>query len=281
MEHKNTNSYPELGIELELPFYLRSIGYNEYTPKFDFPEGHIRHRIVIVLEGECKLRLGTYSFRLHQHDGFFVRANYPCCYESLSEKCSTQWVVFDGYATIPLFSRLGLENYMVFHNLDTEHLSMNLSEMYFTSINTDRASRLQNSAMVYKFLIDVYTQSEQGIRDAEGKLKNQALLYAKRHIDQYYASDLTQEKIAREADITPQHLCRLFKKYIHMTPIHYLNYVRIEHAKELLRKTAHPVSRIGEMVGYGSPHYFATVFRKLERKTPSQYREMARIAAKK
>lgn len=168
---------------------------------------------------------------------------------------------------------------MIFHNLNTVNLSINLTQMYLTSINTDKASRLQNSAMTYKFLIDIYTQSEQGISAAERKFENNSLLYAKRYIEQFYATNLTQTEIAQSAGITPQHLCRLFHKYIHMTPINYLNHIQIEHAKYMLRATSLPVSRICEKVGYATPHYFSTVFHRMENKTPTEYREIARRAA--
>lgn len=275
----NIDSFPELGIEYVLPFYLRSTGYNSDTPRTEFPNGYIRHYIAIVLDGECILQAGTYIYHLHKNDGFFMRAHFPFSYYKSSQKCVTQWISFDGYATIPLFSKLNLENYMIFRNLDTMSLTESMSTMYLTSINTDKSSRLKNSAMTYKLLIDIYTQSEQGIASSSDTISNNSLLMAKSYIEQYYYKELTQIQIAEHAGITPQHLCRLFNKYLNTSPINYLNNTRITHAKYMLRTTTLPIITIGEKVGYSTPHYFSSTFRRLEGHTPGEYRKIAYIAA--
>lgn len=279
MPSGNINSYAELNVEYELPFYLRSTGYNDSTPLTEHPDGYLYHYICIVLEGKCLLKAGTYTFHLGKNDGFFIRSHFPFSYHRMTKNCRVQWLTFDGYATTPLFSKLDLQNYMIFHNLDCDSLSHSLSQMYYISINHDLTSKLNNSALTYKFLIDIYTQSEQGIRNAEGAIKNNAFLYAKRYIDQFYMNDISLSKIAHAANITPQHLCRLFKKHIHTTPVRYLNEVRISHAKILLEKTSLSIVQIGQKVGFYTPHYFSSTFHRICGKPPSQYREIAHIAA--
>ncbi len=273
------NSFANLNVELELPFYLRSTGYNAQTHPIEYREGYMRHYICIVLEGEVSLKADLYYYNLKKNDGFFIRAHVPFSYHALSEKCRTQWITFDGYATIPLFARLGLENYMIFHNLDSISLSYLMSQMYYLAINDDLTSKLNNSALTYRFLIDIYTMSEQGIISSKNAYTNNAFLYAKRYIDQFYMNELSQTEIAKAAGITPQHLCRLFKNNIHITPIRYLNEVRIKQAQILLNKTSLSILTIGEKVGFTTPHYFSQTFHKITGKTPSEYREIARIAA--
>lgn len=279
MPSGNINSYAELNVEYELPFYLRSTGYNDSTPLTEHPDGYLYHYICIVLEGKCLLKAGTYSFHLGKNDGFFIRSHFPFSYHRITKNCRVQWLTFDGYATTPLFSKLDLQNYMIFHNLDCDSLSYSLSQMYYISINHDLTSKLNNSALTYKFLIDIYTQSEQGIRNAEGAIKNNTFLYAKRYIDQFYMNDISTSQIAHAANITPQHLSRLFKEHLHMTPVHYLNEVRISHAKILLEKTSFSIVQIGQKVGFYTPHYFSSTFHRICGKTPSQYRKIAHIAA--
>ena len=279
MPSDNINSFTELNIEYELPFYLRSSGYNGSMPSTEHPNGYLYHYICIVLKGKCLLKAGTYSFHLGKNDGFFIRSHFPFSYYPITKDCCIQWITFDGYATVPLFSRLDLQNYMIFHNLDCNSLSYSLSQMYYISINNDLTSKLNNSALTYKFLIDIYTQSEQGIKNSEGAFKNNTFLFAKRYIDQFYMEELSQAQIATAAHITPQHLCRLFKQNLHMTPTRYLNEVRIRHAQILLEKTSLSIVQIGQKVGFFTPHYFSNTFHRICGKTPSQYREIARIAA--
>ena len=275
----NVNSYPELNIEYELPFYLRAVGSNDEIRPVNHSGGYNRHYIGIIKNGEIKLQLGSHFFRLKKGDGFFVRAHFPFQFHSVNGKAAVQWMSFDGYATVPLFSKLQLENYIIFHDLDLTTLSIDFSEMYLTSINKDKTSRLRNSARVYKILIELYAATEEGRSETESGFRNPSFLRGKRCIEQYYYTQLTQREIAEAANVTPQYLCRLFQSNLHMTPIAYLNTVRINEAKRLLASTSLPIQTIGEKVGFLSPHYFSHTFQKLEGVTATKYRELAKIAA--
>lgn len=52
----------------------------------------------------------------------------------------------------------------------------------------------------------------------------------------------------------------------------YLTYLRVEHAKKLLRETAAPVSEICTQVGYASASHFIKVFKTTTGQTPDAYR---------
>jgi AraC-like DNA-binding protein len=57
-----------------------------------------------------------------------------------------------------------------------------------------------------------------------------------------------------------------------MTPILYLNWIRIEKAKDLLENTDTSISEISELIGFQSIHYFSRYFKKKENCTPTEYR---------
>ncbi|MBQ4268813.1 MAG: helix-turn-helix transcriptional regulator [Clostridia bacterium] len=59
-----------------------------------------------------------------------------------------------------------------------------------------------------------------------------------------------------------------------MTPMEFLENERIFHAKQMLRNSDAPVTDISMKVGYNSPAYFTSVFRKAVGKTPSEYRRV-------
>lgn len=53
----------------------------------------------------------------------------------------------------------------------------------------------------------------------------------------------------------------------------YIEYVRIEKAKELLENEDMKLNEIAKRVGYNNPNYFTTVFRKATGMYPSEYRK--------
>ncbi len=56
-----------------------------------------------------------------------------------------------------------------------------------------------------------------------------------------------------------------------MTPGKYLNQVRIENAKRLLREGQHPVQFVSDACGFSNANYFARVFRRSVGMNPREY----------
>ena len=45
----------------------------------------------------------------------------------------------------------------------------------------------------------------------------------------------------------------------------------VEEAKRMIRENAYNFTEISEMLGFSTPHYFSTVFKKTINMTPSEY----------
>lgn len=97
---------------------------------------------------------------------------------------------------------------------------------------------------------------------------------AKEYIEVHYSRRLSLEEIAAHVYINPSYLSRLFAEE-GMGVQKYIQKVRIEKAKVLLRDPRYKVYEVGDMVGYTNFHHFLKIFRKWENITPSQYRDHA------
>lgn len=93
---------------------------------------------------------------------------------------------------------------------------------------------------------------------------------------------LTLEEIAAASHISVSFLIRLFKRQVGVTPIAYVEQLRLQRATELLRNSHYPIAQIATLLGYEHPAYFGQRFRKATGLTPRAYREeaMQTIAAK-
>jgi YesN/AraC family two-component response regulator len=56
------------------------------------------------------------------------------------------------------------------------------------------------------------------------------------------------------------------------TPRDYLNKLRVNESKNLMKNSEYRINEIGEMVGFSDASYFTKVFKKIEGVTPFQYR---------
>lgn len=92
-------------------------------------------------------------------------------------------------------------------------------------------------------------------------------------IDMHYKEKLSLDKLAEVSHGSPYHLHRTFKKIKGMTPVEYIQEVRIHTAKRLLRETNCTISEIAGEVGMQNTPYFITLFKKKVGFTPTHYRQ--------
>ncbi|KOP81171.1 bifunctional transcriptional activator/DNA repair enzyme AdaA [Cytobacillus solani] len=100
------------------------------------------------------------------------------------------------------------------------------------------------------------------------------------YIDKTFIEKLTLETLADIAHGSPYHLHRTFKKITGITPVEYIQQVRINAAKDYLIQTNIAIADISICVGMPNTPYFITLFRKKTGHTPAQYRELHRSMKK-
>lgn len=110
----------------------------------------------------------------------------------------------------------------------------------------------------------------------ENKLRNDRLKLITPvldYIDENFRTDFPLTVLAEIAGITPQHLCRVFKKTLNMRPNENLTQRRLREAKTLLQRNELPIAEIAIRSGYPDAGYFSSVFKKHEGLTPMEYKK--------
>lgn len=97
---------------------------------------------------------------------------------------------------------------------------------------------------------------------------------AVRFIQNHYHEPITLKEVADRVYLSASHFSRLFKAEMGMTFIEYLTKYRVEQSKKLLKMTSLPVEVIANYTGFANASYFATTFKRLEGKTPTEYRNL-------
>ncbi|GBD00241.1 HTH-type transcriptional activator RhaS [bacterium HR17] len=87
-----------------------------------------------------------------------------------------------------------------------------------------------------------------------------------------YDKPLCLTAVAHECGVTPAHLCRLFRRYLAMTPWQYLERLRLQIASQLLRETALGIADIAFLVGFQDLRHFQRLFRRAFGVSPSAFR---------
>lgn len=96
----------------------------------------------------------------------------------------------------------------------------------------------------------------------------------KEFIEKHYLENITLESLAQQAQVSKYYLAHTFEQYYKISPMQYVQSLRLNEAKTLLRTTNIPTRRIASIVGYSTHGYFNQRFVKFEGMTPTEYRNM-------
>lgn len=93
------------------------------------------------------------------------------------------------------------------------------------------------------------------------------------YINTNYMKNITLETVADYIHLNPSYFSSLFKKETGMNFSDYLNKVRIEESKKLLKNKNYSILEISIEVGFQDQSYYSKVFKKITGITPKEYRE--------
>ncbi|MGI5894858.1 MAG: helix-turn-helix domain-containing protein [Candidatus Merdivicinus sp.] len=88
-----------------------------------------------------------------------------------------------------------------------------------------------------------------------------------------YGRDVSLDSLAKFCNCSISFLQHLFKQYYGVTVSAYLESIRMEKARFLLKNSELPVKQIAMRVGYHDANYFSTVFAKNHKLSPTSYRK--------
>lgn len=85
-----------------------------------------------------------------------------------------------------------------------------------------------------------------------------------------------QQGFSRMQELSPcskNHLCRLCKRYLSMTPTQYINKRRLEYAIYLLRQTSNDILTISSLCGFNNLSHFYHLFKEQYQVSPANFRK--------
>lgn len=98
------------------------------------------------------------------------------------------------------------------------------------------------------------------------------------YIDKNYTERITLDDLSKTANLSSEHLCRVFKKVYGRTLGDYINFVRVSKAEKMLSTTEKTISEVALDTGFASLSYFNRVFKKYKNCSPSVYKKIKFLA---
>jgi AraC-like DNA-binding protein len=94
----------------------------------------------------------------------------------------------------------------------------------------------------------------------------------RRHIERHFLRLQTLADIAGECRISTAYLCRLFRRYEHVSPYQFLLRLKMHYAAETLAQKDMLVKQAAEMVGFADTLHFSRVFHRVLGIPPSDFK---------
>ncbi|MDT8427790.1 MAG: helix-turn-helix domain-containing protein [Pseudomonadales bacterium] len=105
---------------------------------------------------------------------------------------------------------------------------------------------------------------------------DEAIIKVQEWLQINYSKAITVRELSQRFNINLRSFNRRFLAASGITPVHYLQEIRIRQARELLKRSNLSIAEIAFSVGYQDISYFSGLFRKLNGVTPNQYRGLVR-----
>ncbi len=255
-----------------MPVYLTGIGGTEWQSSVARPDGYFWDQVLYTSGGKGCVKFGKTTLNVSEGWYFILPRHYPHEYYPLEDKWEVRWLTFDGFACGQMMYELGFGKPLAVKLGECASLHSLFNRM-FTALKTDKVyGSCTCAGLMYEYLMELYRRCSD--RSQTGGSDHSSLLMpVLDYIDDHYAEDFAMTALSDVAGVTPQHLCRIFKKTMNMRPSEYLARRRLQTAKELLRDTEEAIADIARRSGYSDAGYFSTVFKKYEGMTPADYRK--------
>lgn len=93
------------------------------------------------------------------------------------------------------------------------------------------------------------------------------------YIKEHLTEKLSLDQAAEQVYLSKSYFCRIIKDELGCTFTEYVNRLRIERSKALLRGTGMPIAEVACAVGFDDQSYFTRIFKKQIGIAPGKYRE--------
>ena len=127
--------------------------------------------------------------------------------------------------------------------------------------------------LAYTLLYEIARFNGRGNAQSCGKNNSLQLENAIEYVERNYPNNFKIADLANECHMSETHFRRVFQEKMNMTPVEYVNFVRVKKACELIDKTDISMEDVAEKVGFITPSTFNRNFRRIIGTSPYQWKK--------
>ena len=228
------------------------------------PHCHLRIELNYVKKGSCRILLEEETVSFQEGDLMLIPSHVSHKFEAGKKGCTLMQLEF-----LPdIFWQVNSLQPLSAGQEDTSFASPLRSLSEQKRLLRSIINELQQQEEGYEYLV-VLSYVELMVliyryvsRHAFPPDMNSILQEAVMYLRQHYSADVAMADVAAHTGVSERYLRKLFAREFHLSPLGYLQRIRIDKAVELLKNTELSVKEVAYLCGYHSPQYFAHVFKQ-------------------
>lgn len=172
------------------------------------------------------------------------------------------------YSGNQMYMRQKLKELLIVSNKSVAGLGGEFeSSVLYTEID-----HMDELASVIKIVEEQLSEIYKRLHGYEERKLSMTIMCALKYINENYANNIALSDVADEANVSMYYLSKQFKLEMNKNFVEYLNDLRINKAKALLKTTNMSIKEIAYTVGYNNQTYFCKIFKKQAGIAASEYR---------
>jgi AraC-like DNA-binding protein len=201
--------------------------------------------------------------------GFLITPNIQeSYYPSKKQPWAFLWFIFDDVAIEKIFREYNADpKTNIFH---FENLEMVKETAKFVMRSTRSKMRSTELLEIYFHIFNAQSKKNQlSVATSSESYFNFSINYIQSNLH----SKITVNKLTELLGISQPYLYSIFKERVGLSPKQYIDELRLEKAKRLLRESALPITQIANSVGFSDVLDFSKFFSTKEKISPSNFRK--------
>jgi AraC family transcriptional regulator, arabinose operon regulatory protein len=238
----------------------------DYIPSYN--------KLYFIYEGEGWLKIGKKEFYPKPNQMFLMPAGVKQSYSTINDNTFTKfWCHFTAkVGEANLFDVLRLSCYIDVP--DAGKLQALFKDLIFYHESTEIISSLKVKAILLD-IICYYLENTAIDNIALTPSPNtDKIAIVTNYINNNLSEQLTVDELSRLVHFHPNYFIRFFKNNLGVSPINYINKIRMEKAKELVKTSNMQLKEIAAVTGFNDLFYFSKTFKSYTGFSPSEYRQL-------
>ncbi|WP_219834073.1 AraC family transcriptional regulator [Paenibacillus sp. R14(2021)] len=253
------------------------LGRNIAKPNYHIgPRTSPYYYLIFVQDGHGTFIQNGRTYPLRPNDMFCLFPQVTHEYFTDAEKPLRKiFFAFDGKLALQLLERIGLrpQNPHAPSSLTPEILA--LMEQFIEVLHHGEPSERESSDLTRLAYILRVFDALSACRAAEmleTAPPSSWLQKGTEYMEIHYADGISIGQVAEYAGVDRTHFTKQFRKAYGVTPIQFLQQLRMNEARLLLAQTSYKIAEIAQSVGYPDLFTFSKAFKKLVGLSPNAYR---------